>query len=170
MANVSESAVDPKMLASIQGCVQDGIKFLKLEDKVSDPKSLVAAVDAFIFEWQKGNRPEPEVIDPEDVPYMMGSLWGQQLVDRFNWQWGTITFHDHGNSKAVGVLSPDRALAVYPFHFIVGCCQNPGVDCTIALFFNMMEAGFPAQNAVKPGDYLNPMDGVHRIVPRSALG
>ncbi len=62
------------------------------------------------------------------------------------------------------MLSPDRALAVYPIHFLIGCLQNPGVDATVMLSYNMLDAGQIPDPP--PGTYFNLMDGVHRLIPR----
>ena len=129
-----------------------------------DPKTIVEAIDAFVYAWQGGKRPSPKVLDPEDAPYALGALWGQQIVRRFRWDWRTITFHEHNNSKAPGVLSPDRALALYPIHFLIGCLRDPRVDATILLSYNMLEAGKLGETT--PGAYENLMEGVQRIVPR----
>ncbi len=124
-------------------------------------KALIEAVDAFVFDWQAGKRPPPHSMDADDAPYALGSLWGEQLVRRFSWEWAMVTFHDH--SVAPGVLSPDRALAVYPIHFLMGALKDAGVDVTIALSYNMLEAGKVGR--LEPKGYLL-MDGVRRIVPR----
>lgn len=77
-----------------------------------------------------------------------------------------VTFHEHGDSMAPGVLSPDRALAVYPIHFVMGCLQDHTVDTTILIAFRMLEAG--KIGSTTPGSSINLMDGVHRIIPRIA--
>ena len=93
-------------------------------------------------------------------------MWGDQLVRAYQWEWAIVKFHEHGDSTAPGVLSPDRALAIYPIHFIIGCLQDPTVDATILLAFNMLEAD--TSSDTKPGSYFNLMDGVNRIIPRIA--
>ena len=133
-----------------------------------EPAKIVDAVDAFAFAWQCGTRPPASEIDPEDAPFALGSLWGNQLVRRFGWEWRMVTFHEHGDSVAPGVLSPDRALAVYPIHFLIGCLQNPGVDATVMLGYNMLDAGQIPDPP--PGNYFNLMDGVHRLIPRLPPG
>lgn len=166
MAKISERPVDPDTLSMLQGCARDGLNLLNLAaTAAAEPRDVVEAIDAFVYAWQKGNRPPADKLDPQDAPYMFGGLWGEQLVKRFGWQWAMVTFHDHGNSVAPGVLSPDRALAVYPIHFLIGCFQNPQVDATIALSFNMLEAGSIKRMPPANG-YFNLMDGVHRVVPR----
>jgi len=164
MANVSERPLDPNTFKSTQGCARDAIGILALGKHASDPSAIIEAIDAFVDDWQQGKRPPAETLSEEDAPLVLGSLWGQQLVAQFGWQWAFVTFHDHGDSVAPGVLSPDRSLAVYPIHFLVGCLQDSNVDCTVALAFNMLAAGKIGK--LKPREYFNLMDGVHRIIPR----
>ena len=138
------------------------MELLGLADKSNDAQVLIEAVDAFVYGWQKGKRPNE--LDADDAPFIFGILWGDQLVKRFGWDWAMVTFHEHGDSQAPGVLSPDRSLAVYPIHYLMGCFQDSGVDATIALSYNMLVAG--SVGKLKPKQYFNLMDGVHRIVPR----
>ena len=126
---------------------------------------IVAAVDQFVYDWQCGKRP-PISWEVDDIPYYLGSLWGEQLVRQFGWEWKLITSHEHGDSKAPGVVSPDRSLAIYPIHFIIGCLNDPSVDATILLSFNMLQES--QTNDSKQGAYDNLMAQVFRIVPRIA--
>ena len=75
-----------------------------------------------------------------------------------------VTFHEYGNTSAPGVLSQNRAMAVYPIHFLLGCLKDPNVDATIMLSYNMLKEGKVADQPA--GGYMNLMDGVHRIIPR----
>lgn len=164
MANISERPLDQKIAENIKGSAREALKVLGLTDKSVTASKAVEAVDTFVYRWQRGKRPDVSVIDPDDAPFMMGSLWGHLLVKKFSWEWAMLKFHDHGDSIAPGVLSPDRALAVYPIHFLIGCFRDPSVDCTILLSYNMLKAGSVGE--VQPGEYMNLMEGVHRIVPR----
>ena len=48
--------------------------------------------------------------------------------------------------------------------FIDECLRNPTIDCTVMLAFNMqLEGRF---TDCGPGEYVNVMSGVYRIVPR----
>jgi hypothetical protein len=160
----SEEPLDPSIFSSLEGSAEDGAALVGVSTS-DDPDSIVAAVDQFVFAWQGGKRPPKNVIDPEDAPYALGSLWGQQLVRKFGWDWKMITFHEHRDSTAPGVLSQDRSLAIYPIHFVIGCLQDPNVDATIELSYNMLKAGDTGE--VDAGEYFNYMDAVHRIVPRT---
>lgn len=163
MANISEQPLEPDTADALEESNRDGLRILKLDER-ADPETVIKAIDAFVDAWQEGTRPPETLLDPEDAPFALGSLWGQQIVRQFGWEWAMVTFHDHGDSVAPGVLSPDRALAIYPIHFLMGCLQDPDVDCTVALAFNMLAAGKIGK--VNPGEYFNLMDGVHRIVPK----
>jgi hypothetical protein len=139
---------------------QDAANFLNIDPKKLSPQQIVAKVDDFVYRLQKGKARAP---DGEDRDILFGCLWGQQLVAEFEWEWANVVFHEHDDSKAMGVFSRDRSLAIYPFHFIYGCIEN-GAPVTIALSFNMLLAEripkLPARG------YENLMDGVHHIVPR----
>lgn len=163
MPNFSDAPLAPSTLEALEGSNQQALKILGL--KANAPaKKIIEAIDEFVYRWQKGKRPSKAKLDPEDAPYAMGSLWGQQIVRRFGWEWAMVTFHQHGDSVAPGVLTPDRSLAIYPIHFLFGAMEDSEVDATIALAFNLLEAG--EVGTVNPGEYANLMEGVHRIVPR----
>jgi len=161
----SERPLRDDTTEALRAEVERGTKLLAVSPD-DDPAVIVAAVDACVYDWQCGQKPPESVLDAEDAPFTLGAVWGQQLVRAFGWEWVTITFHEHGDTTAPGVLAPDRALAVYPIHFIMGCLQDSSVDATILLAFNMLKAGTLAPTT--PGSYFNLMDGVHRIIPRIA--
>lgn len=151
--------------AALREEIDAGSKLLGVSPD-DDPAKIVAAVDAFVFDWQCGDHPPASVLDAEDAPFRMGAVWGEQFVRAFDWEWKMVTFHEHKDSTAPAVLSPDRSLAVYPTHFIMGCLQDPTVDTTILIAFNMLAAS--TIDSTTPGSYFNLMDGVHRIIPRIA--
>ncbi len=111
MASISEQPLAANTADALKGASRDGLRVLKLTEP-AEPQAVIKALDAFVDAWQQGNRPPKEELDPDDAPYALGSLWGEQLIRQFNWQWAMVTFHDHGNYKAPGVLSSDRSLAV----------------------------------------------------------
>lgn len=166
MAGISEKPVSPDTLLSIKKCARSASKVLGIEPRASTPSVIAAAVDEFVHQWQKGNRPDYSVLTQDDAPLIIGSLWGEAIVSRFKWQWAMVNFHDHNNAVAPAVLSPDRSLAIYPLHFLLGCFNDPHVDVTILLSYNMLKAGSLDGMKLKPGSYYNLMDSVHRIVPR----
>ena len=160
--NISEAAISDEMLGNIQGCAQDAADMLGIDLAQFSAGDVVQHVDEFVHQWQQGNRPEVDLDD--DLSLVFGSLWGEQLVREFGWQWAGVTFHDYDDSKAVGVFSPDRSLAIYPFHFVYGCMENDA-PVTIMLAFNMLKDGSWIPEPPANG-YENVMDHFQHIVPR----
>ncbi len=135
--NVTEEEIAPSILASIEGAAGEGADLIGVQIDRS-PAEIVAAINAFVSTPPERRSGRIDKWTDRSLP--LGSLWGRQLVRRFGWEWSSITFHDHDGSKAVGVFSQDRSLAVYPFHFVFGCLENQA-PVTILLSFNMLEAG-----------------------------
>jgi hypothetical protein len=159
---LNDEPLDEKTMGSIRGCAGDALAVLGLDPSTA-PASIVEAADAFAHRWQKGDRPPTdEVEDTEEARLFFGSLWGEQLCRQFGWEWARIEFSD--KTAAFGVVSPDRSLAIFPLDFMLGCMQDPGVDVTVALSFNMLLAGSVPK--MGPRSYTNVMAQVHRIVPR----
>ncbi|MEZ6081394.1 MAG: hypothetical protein R3C09_11010 [Pirellulaceae bacterium] len=161
LPNITEVNIDAELVGNIEFSAQEAASLLGLD---ADATALdrVRAVDKFVYAWQKGER--PQTAEGEDLSMTLGSLWGQQLTSELGWQWAAVTFHDFEDSKAVGVFSPDRALAIYPFHFVYGCMEN-SAPVTILLAYNLLVDGSKIPPLPKNG-YENVMDNVHHVVPR----
>ena len=160
--NITEHAIEDETMESITGCAGDAAVMLHLDLDRLTTAEIVDAIDNCVFRIQKGDAPKMLAVD--DPALTLGSLWGQQLVRELGWSWANVTFHDHADSQAVGVFSPDRALAIYPFHFIWGCIENDA-SVTIMLAYSMLKDG--VRIPVLPANgYENVMDNVHHIVPR----
>lgn len=161
LANITEDSLESEMLDNLEACAAEAASWLNV-DMALPAEDLVRSVDEAVYKWQKADR--PDAAEQEDMSFMLGSLWGQQLVRKLGWEWAMVTFEDHEDSRAVGVFSPDRALAIYPFHFIFGCMEN-NAPVTIMLSFNLLVDGsrIPPLPAV---GYENVMDNVRHIVPR----
>jgi len=160
----SESDLVGEMPQQIKDSALEALSMLRL-DEHTEPQAIMAVIDQFVYDWQCGQRP-PIPCEAEDLPYTLGSLWGEQLTRQFGWEWKTITFHEHGDTQAPGVVSPDRSLVVYPIHFIIGCMANPSIDATILLSFKMLAESTAKESS--EGRYANLMEQVFRIVPRIA--
>ncbi len=151
------------VLTNLRGCAADAAGVLGLAADAT-PAGRVAAVDAFVDRWQHGDRPAAGVVAADDVPYLLGSLWGAALVAALGWAWAEVTFNRHKETAALAVVSPDRSLAIFPVHFVLACLEDTGVDCTVALAFEQLTAG--AVDGYTPGGYANVMDVVYREGPR----
>jgi hypothetical protein len=162
---ITEQDIPNEIMGPIKNCANDALKVLGADLAKADPPTVVEAIDDFAYRWQRGETPPNDVVeDSEAARLIMGSLWGEQLIKQFAWQWARVTFHDHCDSVAIGVFSPDRSLAIYPHDFMRACLNDKNVDVTVMLAFNMLQAGTIPKMESK--SYTNVMDGVHRIVPR----
>ena len=163
MARISEDPCPADTLENIRACATDALDTLELVSAPSEPREAISGVNEFIRRWHKENRPGEGSEDFEDSRLCMAALWGEQLAATFGWQWAWVTFHDFDDSRALGVFSANRSLAIYPFEFLLGCMRNPDVPVTILLAFNMLSAGkipdYPANS------FVNVMDHVHHIIP-----
>jgi hypothetical protein len=161
MASITESPPDNERMKLLDLVAREAAEYLDVSFDTDSPETIVRAVNDCVREIQKGRGPE----FPEDaeVDLLLGCLWGSQFVEELNWEWVNVVFHDHGDSKAVGIVSPNRELAIYPFHFVYGCIENHAT-VTILLAYNMIKDGNRLP-AVPPRSYENLMDHVHHIVP-----
>lgn len=162
--NITEEPLSEFELSEIEREADEALNLLGRDVANADPTTVVRAIDDYAYRWQKADADEIDDDDDERLASILGSLWGQQLVKQFGWQWAKVICHNQDSSSAVGVFSPDRSLAVFPFTFLLECIESPSTDLTVMLSFNMLLAG-RISNA-KPQSYENLMEGVHRIVPR----
>lgn len=161
LPDISEEDPDAERMHLLHAVAQDAAGYLQLDPDTTPPKTIVEAVNNCIRNIQKG-KPAPFPED-EEADLLLGCLWAEQVIKTFGWQWVNVTFHDHDDTKAVGVVSPDRSMAIYPFHFVYGCLEN-GVIPTVLLSYNMLLESdrvpdYPARS------YVNIMDHIRHIVP-----
>jgi hypothetical protein len=160
---MTEKTIPEETLQTIKGAAREALDVLPPVGADADPQKLVAAVDDFVYRWQKDRRPPlgDNDVDPDDVPTMLASLWGEQIVADFGWQWTQIWFDSEAWTYAI--VSPDRSLVIYPFTFVDDCLRGD-VDVTIELAFNMLDGGTIPQRP--PNTYEDVMAGVRHIAPR----
>lgn len=158
---ITEETIDNETLDPIKGCANDAGQMLGIELAKLSPKEIVAHIDNCVLNIQRGEG--PEIHEEDDPALTLGSLWGAQLVSELGWEWSSVTFHEQDETKAVGVFSKDRSLAIYPFHFVYGCLEN-NATVTILLSFNMLVDGTRVPE-LPAGGFENVMDNVAHITP-----
>jgi hypothetical protein len=151
------------MMVNIRGCAEDALTVLEDRLESQEAEDIVRVVDDATYRWQKGERPPAdEIEDAEQARLLFGCAWGEQVVKALGWEWVKLFWEE--NTFYLAVVPPDRSLVIYPTDFMLACLQNPGIDVTVMLSYNMLLAGrLPKQS---PGSYTDVMQGVHRIVPR----
>ncbi len=159
--NIAETSLDNEMLSHIKESATEGAALIHVDLENMSTDEIVARIDAYVFERQHDKQTS---IEDDSADIALGSLWGEQLVREFSWQWSSIIFQDHGDANAIGVFSPDRSLAIYPFHFVYGCIEN-NAPVTILLAFNMLKDGNRIPQ-LPAGGFENVMDNVRHVVPR----
>jgi len=130
-------------------------------------EAAVAAVDAFVDNWQRGRRGLLGKLranrgpNSTDVALGLGAVWGDQLVRQLNWEWVCLVQND---LDLYAVVSPDRSMVVYATYFLKQCLENPAMDCTAALSFNMLVAG--KITGLPAGGYEDILRRIGRVVPK----
>jgi hypothetical protein len=159
---ISENPLSGDMLDAIEDYATEAARLLGLADRQPmSPEDIVAAVDMCVQQRQQGNG--PQFAEDDEAALLLGCLWGQQLVRELGWQWVGVTFHEFDDAEATGVVSPNRALAIYPFHFIFECLENKA-PVTIQLAFDILKEGRRVPR-LPPRTYENVMDHVHHDEP-----
>ena len=157
-----ERPLTPEEKNDWQGCIVHAFQELPIGDASQTPTELAAQVDHCVDEWQAGRRPDPEKSDAIDTALGLGAVWGDQLVKEFGWEWTVVI---DGGQELYAVAPRDRSLVIYPGNYIKACLDDPTMDCTVALAFNMLVAG--KISGIPPRSYEDVMSGVMHIVPKA---
>jgi hypothetical protein len=159
---ISEQQLDKSSLRNIIGAAKEGADLLKIDVKSSSDLDIIDAIDLYVSKIQD-EEISKEIDIWTDISIPLGCLWAEVLTEKLGWEWGNVTFHEHDDTKAYGIFSKDRALAIYPFHFIFGCIENKA-PVTITLSYRMLIDGASIPR-LPPMGYENVMDNVHHIIP-----
>ena len=161
MARVQERGLTLKEKGQLAHFSQQASRGLGLASGETTPQEIMGTVDARVDAMQATLRGGNAEKTAAQLVVGFGVVFGDQLVRRFGWEW--VGLSAEGRNR-YAVVNPDRSLAVYPMDFIKACLENPEMDCTVMLAFNMLAAGkLPSLPA---GGYHNLMDGVRIIVQR----
>ncbi len=153
----SERPATDAILTQLRGCATQAMAILARGGAaLGTPAERVAAVDAVVRRWRRDGAGPEQGVAAADVPFLFGSLWGEAVVESLGWSWVQVVFNRHAEAVAAAVVSPDRALAVFPIHYLLGLADDPAGDCTIGLAFDRLVAG--DLDGLTPGGYANVMD------------
>lgn len=155
---IAEELIPTSILEDLKGAAVEGASLVNISVEDS-PLRIVTAIDSYIKNQPKG---KSRVDNWENRALPVGSLWGEQLVREFGWEWRTTYLEGNQPSKAIGVFEKDRSLGVYPWHFIFGCLEY-GEEVKVLLAYNFLKSGKIPE--LKPRGYLNLMEHIQYIVP-----
>lgn len=140
MNDYQEKPISPNVQADLEDWIVYGRSNLGLS-KQSSPAETVKTVGDFIDSWQEKRRNSNEVDEPKtvsDTVLSLGSLWGDAVCQELGWQWACLEYE---GQDFYAVVSPNRALACFPFNNIDTLLQDPESDNGSILLFNMLKAG-----------------------------
>jgi hypothetical protein len=158
----SESPPEPERARLIGTVTKEAAVYLGVDPVTGSPARIVELVDAAIVRIVLGE--QSSIPESEEKDFVLGCLWGTQMVREFDWSWADMRA---GDRLDVAVVSPERDMAIYPFTFIADCIAKRRV-CTVALSFNMLiarkgEIIFPVKS------YESVMMHIRHIIPPYAL-
>ncbi len=152
---IKEQPIPANLRAEIKQHMADASLMVHVDPESDTPGAIIAAIDVFLAKWQEGDRPDLD--EDDDVALALGSLWGEQLVEALDWKWATAIMP--GKKKpvvVVGVFSPDRAAALYPFH-AVRACLDKGAPVAVRLVFSALMDGSKL-HGLPPRGYKNVLE------------
>jgi len=76
--------------------------------------------------------------DDADAARALGTVWGNQMVRQFGWEWICVTL---GEEEHFVVAAPDRSLVVFAHDYVWKCLESNDVECSVALSFEQLRAG-----------------------------
>jgi hypothetical protein len=165
--STTEEPLSDSIAENLVGAASEGADIVDV-DVDDEPLAVVQAINRFLEPPKKGwfwtPTADANVDNWTDRALPVGSLWGQIIVRHFGWHWASLIQHDQDDFKAIAVVSEDRSLAVFPFHYCFGCLENH-LHPTVLLAFNILDTGKIPQQPV--GEFVNLMDSVRHIVPPS---
>ncbi|MEJ8858250.1 DUF3806 domain-containing protein [Variovorax robiniae] len=101
----------------------------------------MAGVDDFIHAAQGPLLHAPKKgsdLDAADVARALGTVWGNQLVREFGWEWICVML---GEEEHFVVAAPDRSLVVFAHEYVWKCLESNDVECKVARSFELLRAG-----------------------------
>lgn len=154
--------IEKDIRAQLTGCAETAPSILGLTGTIAEK---IQQLDEQLVECQTDVHAFAAKFPDEDIVVLFGVAWGQCLVEEFSWQWKKVSFErDGADEKLIAVVSPDRSMAIYPFEYVRAYLDDPTLDVTIALAFNMLQA--KNHPNFEPDGLVDFMSGVQRIVPR----
>jgi hypothetical protein len=132
-------------------------------DDAAAPAEITAAVHDFIgmhqHQFSSAWAPFMEEGDEPNIAAVaraLGTVWGDQLVREFGWEWICIGL---GRGERFVVAEPDRGLAVFAADYVEMCLESNDSDCAIQPAFDLLRTyAVPPQQVLS---YTSTMRLVH---------
>jgi len=144
-AAAKESPLDDEMLTDVDYFVARAMRLLFEGKREDDAAAIVEAIRRYVDDVRDGRRE----LEP-DLALTLSCLWAGQVCRTLGWSWARVAYPDAGGSS-IGIVSPNRAHAIFPYHFLKDVLEDGDRSNTTLLLFNMLCAG-SLPNA-RPGTY-----------------
>lgn len=158
--NISEQAIPANEIADFTAFAESVYPELPKEKPNATP---IDVIDATIYTWQQSETMPIEEIESNDLVLALGMLWGNILVEKYNWHWAILTFHEFNNWQGQAIVAPDSSLFMLPFAYIHQCLVGEAevkVSASLVALDSDVIPSFP------PNSFQDLMQGLQRIVPR----
>ncbi len=153
----SERPVTEAILTNLRGCAAEAAGMLGRRGGGGRHAGRAGGGGRRVRRPVAARRPARPGVAADDVPFLLGSLWGEAIVAALGWAWAQVVFNRHTDTVAAAVVSPDRSLAVFPIHLVLGAAWTGRASTArIARAFDRLAAG--AVGGFTPGGYANVMD------------
>jgi hypothetical protein len=133
----TERALTAEEQEELTSLIQDGLEKLEpAPEDINDPDQIVRSIHRFVTQVKRQTQPVGKL---EAVGFAVGALWGDQLCRTLDWQWVHLSYQN--GFEGYAVVSPERRYVNFPMHFVFDILVKPERDNTVALLFNMLQAG-----------------------------
>lgn len=86
-----------------------------------EPKVIQEALEKFLDDLDAGR--VRNTLGPAKGAMALGSLWGNSLLDAYQWKWVNVT---HGDWEALGLVDPERRYLALPHQMFVKLLSDDG--------------------------------------------
>lgn len=158
--SISEQAVPVNEIAELTAFAESVYSLLPKENPNAAP---IEIIDETLYAWQQSGAMPIAGLESNELVYALGTLWGNILIEKHNWRWATLTFHELNDWKGRSVVAPDGSLSILPFAYIHECLAG---EDEVKISASLVALGSGVIPSFPPGSFENVMHGIQRIVPR----
>lgn len=124
-------------------------------DETAEPAAIVKAAHEYVEAIQRKARSIRSAKERTMMQMELGCAWGEQLRRALGWQWASVKTAN-GQDAGLALISPDGALAHYPFAFVNTHLGAKAKENTFLLLYHMLVEGKGPPGA-KAGSYTTVM-------------
>ncbi len=146
-AEIFDEPVAPDLAEEIAKQTEHAMQLLFPGDKKAKPKAIATAILNHVDAIHRGKvRVSPK--ERAGLTLALACLWGDAVVREL--EWAQVRWKDGGS---IGIVEPKRRFVLYPLPYMKRMLEDPEVDNTILLLFNMLVGGNVPDAA--PGSYVS---------------